>query len=94
MKQVKLGILDEIKKMMGDRMANKIGKPKAMSVEVSAMVPKKDGMPMDPEMEESAEHEKSELPEMEKSEQNEMPDQSKLTPEELMQLKSLYEKMC
>jgi len=92
MKDVKLGILDEIKKMMGDRMAAKIGKPKAVGIEVSAMAPK-EGVEM-PEGEESDMHEKSESPQMEMSEDKGGLDQSKLTPEELMQLKSLYEKMC
>lgn len=92
MKDVKLGILDEIKKMMGDRMAAKIGKPKAVGIEVSAMAPK-EGME-EPEAGESMQHENSEPKAMEMSEDKGGLDQSKLTPEELMQLKSLYEKMC
>lgn len=79
MKDVKLGILDEIKKMMGDRMASKIGKPKEVSVEIEAGEAPKEEMPM----------EESQAPEM----SGEL-DQSKLSPEELEQLKALYEKMC
>jgi len=92
MKDVKLGVLDEIKKMMGDRMAAKIGKPKEVSVEVSAMSPK-EGME-EPEQGESMQHENGESKPMEMSEQSGELDQSKLSPEELEQLKALYEKMC
>jgi len=93
MKEIKLGILDEIKKMMGDRMAEKVGKPKAVSVEIEAgSAAPKDSMEK-PEMPEGMEE--KEAPQgMEMSEESGELDQSKLSTEEMMQLKALYEKMC
>jgi hypothetical protein len=88
MKEIKLGILDEIKKMMGDRMADKIGKPKEVSVEIEAgSAAPKEEMPQEG-------MEEKEAPQMEMGEQSGELDQSKLSPEEMMQLKALYEKMC
>jgi len=109
MKEIKLGILDEIKKMMGDRMADKVGKPKAVSVEVSAMSPK---MAENSEVESDEEEDdlkflgdgfmeqdnedKGILMEQLKKTAPKPPakiDEGKLSPEEMSQLKSLYEKM-
>lgn len=82
MKDIKLGILDEIKKLMGDRMVSKGAKPKAMAVEITAALPKKEG---------GEEGEEMEKPELEAGEG--LSPESKLSPEEMSQLKSLYEKM-
>jgi len=85
MKQVQLGILDEIKKAMDDRMADKLS-PKSADNSEPSSDPLKPG-----ESEESA-HEEPGF-EMTKVEVEGDLDQSKLSPEEMAQLKSLYEKM-
>jgi hypothetical protein len=94
MKGIKLGVLDEIKKLMGQKMAERIGKPKAMSIEVSAAIPKKESLAegMDAMNEENEEGD--EVEDLEQGLSLEKPgNDDELTPEEKEQLANIYQKL-
>ena len=80
-----MGVLDDIKKLMDDKIGERLN-PKAPAVEPEAV-----SEPVEEGTEIEALSSESEAPVAE--EQGEA-DMSKLTPEEQMQLQTLYEKMC
>lgn len=95
MKALKLGVLDEIKKLMDDKMGEKFLKPKVASVEIEAKSIPKDGLPegieeqMEPKEEGHHMEEMSEGPmEMESLNLKGLSDDDKQA------LKHMYSKMC